>query len=362
MTFSWDRKKIFTGILSITFLLACHPIRVHALNNDEEHMIAVYYGNTGKIKEMIIQRNVEEFKQSLPDYLEIEILDNYPNKENIFFRGEEYYYYNESLGKIVEITEEMHPIIENIWGIIYNTRTGLIFSMGCTFYYAPATEEDRQNVISTLQCNTLQINLTEPYHDYCILENYPEAELSEIFENPFEYVFDIETGRIRKATVVERQKAFEFLYGKADDVLDYIEQLADNRNRAVIRWGDYKMYAETNSSVLEVKFHPETKQLFIKISGENGTSGELILIVPQELIPSAEDVKVYVDGSVLEYTRAQSENHYFIHVEYVHSQHMLTVSLGAPPAWYEQPLTIAAIAGAIVVLIAALWLVRRRRH
>jgi hypothetical protein len=191
-------------------------------------------------------------------------------------------------------------------------------------------------------------------------ESYPNQV--DIFNHPSNYIVDLEENRVRLMTQEEKEAYEEHLRGLGVvDILESIDTLPDNRIRATLSWATYRMYVETNSSVLGVKFDSASKQLFIEISGTSGTSGTLDLMVPQELVPSTADVAVHLDGSPIDFTLTQDENYYSIHVEYTHSTRTLTVSLTALPAWYAQPLNLALIGGAIVFALGVLYWLRFRK-
>jgi len=180
------------------------------------------------------------------------------------------------------------------------------------------------------------------------------------------YIFDLERGRLREMTTEEERKYYERLKEKAVkaafiEILRYKEVLSDNRIKATLEWLDLRMFIETNSLLYSAKFNGADKVLRISISGKRGTPGTLELMVPKVLIPSTEDVRVYLDGNPIRHTITQTKDTYLIHVEYTHSLHVLTVNLIAPPPWYLQSLSLTLLALIIaVVLGAAYWFKLRR--
>jgi hypothetical protein len=193
-----------------------------------------------------------------------------------------------------------------------------------------------------------------------IIENYPDKE--NIIQNPGRYIFDLEENRVREMTEEELDTKEEKLRRlRLQNILQSMVYLPDGRIRATLSWATYRMYIETNSSVLGVRFDSASKQLYIEISGTSGTSGILDLIVPQELIPSVDDVAVYLDGSPIDFTLTKLEDYYSIHVEYTHSTRTLTVSLTALPAWYTQPLNLALIGVGVVAALGAVYWFKFRK-
>ncbi|MDI6916953.1 MAG: PKD domain-containing protein, partial [Thermoplasmatales archaeon] len=90
-----------------------------------------------------------------------------------------------------------------------------------------------------------------------------------------------------------------------------------------IACANYTMYAETNSSVLEGRYNKDKKTLRIKIHGPPETTGVANITIPKDMVDSEKDIKIQLDGHLINYTLSQNTTHYFIHIEYTHSTHEL---------------------------------------
>jgi len=196
---------------------------------------------------------------------------------------------------------------------------------------------------------------------YEIIDNYPNRE--DILRwTSMKYIFDLEENKVREMTEEELKRAQEKWRRQAlESILRSVEVTPDNWIRANLKWSIYSMYVETDSFVLGVRFNSTNKQLYIDVSGESGTPGTLYLIVPQELIPSTKDVKVYLDGSPVDFTITQAENYYSIHVAYTHSLRTLTVHLIALAPWYAQPFNLVLVALAATIIVGVAYWFKLRR-
>jgi len=106
-----------------------------------------------------------------------------------------------------------------------------------------------------------------------------------------------------------------------------MKTLPDGWIGMTIKWSNYTIYVSTNSSVLNVEFNKDQKELNITVSGNKGTSGKCIISVPKGLINSTKYIKVSLDKKPLNFTMTQNDTYYFITVQYSHSTHSLIFDL-----------------------------------
>jgi len=98
-----------------------------------------------------------------------------------------------------------------------------------------------------------------------------------------------------------------------------------------IACANYTMYAETNSSVLEGRYDKDKKTLRIKIHGPPETIGVANITIPKDMVESEKDIKIQLDGHLINYTLTENATHYFIHIEYTHSTHELAARFTPVP-------------------------------
>ncbi|UCG04363.1 MAG: hypothetical protein JSW11_10320, partial [Candidatus Heimdallarchaeota archaeon] len=116
----------------------------------------------------------------------------------------------------------------------------------------------------------------------------------------------------------------EFIQSKG--YLGWIESLPDDWIGMTITWDNYTILIKTNSSVLEGEFDKEEQKLKIKVSGPNGTQGVTKIDVPKSLC-EPEDIEIKLDGELINYTVTEDDTYYYIHIEYNHSIHELSMEI-----------------------------------
>jgi parallel beta-helix repeat protein len=88
---------------------------------------------------------------------------------------------------------------------------------------------------------------------------------------------------------------------------------------------DYAITTVSNSTVFEVSFDLEEKQLTLNVSGPTGTTGFCNITVPAELMSGT--FTLYLDDAVLienvDYVKSSNGTHYMFSVTYTHSNHLI---------------------------------------
>jgi parallel beta-helix repeat protein len=88
---------------------------------------------------------------------------------------------------------------------------------------------------------------------------------------------------------------------------------------------DYAITTVSNSTVFEVSFDLEEKQLTLNVSGPTGTTGFCNITVPSELMSGT--FTLYLDDAVLienvDYVKSSNGTHYMFSVTYTHSNHLI---------------------------------------
>jgi len=276
----------------------------------------------------------------------------------LFLTFGENYIFDLAKGKVRERTPE-DPRVELHEIITYDLTTGEILG-----------GRGEKNLLALLGHGASTENgMFGPARGIHLMDGY-DVDIWQADPATLHYIFDLKEWKVRGTTSAEKEMLSEKWEREAKEALRKgqakilpveIEPLPDNRIRAVFQWSIHTMYVETNSSVLGVRFDSINRQISIEVSGVSGTKGELNLFVPIELVPLPTDVKIYLDGSPIDFKLTQAENHYSIYVGYTHSLRILTINLIALPAWYTQPINLALIALAIsVVVVASYWFKLKR--
>ncbi|MCW4005160.1 MAG: hypothetical protein NWF04_00970 [Candidatus Bathyarchaeota archaeon] len=124
-------------------------------------------------------------------------------------------------------------------------------------------------------------------------------------------------------------------------------------------------FVESNSTVSELAFNSTSSELSFTVSGPSGTTGYVDLTVAKTLIPSPQNIKVYLDGKQLYYEAVSVDDAWVLSFTYQHSIHQVTVNLAnavettsANDSWFL-PTTAAAVIAATAAVTLGIW--RRKR-
>ena len=83
----------------------------------------------------------------------------------------------------------------------------------------------------------------------------------------------------------------------------------------------------SNSTVSALSFDSVSKLLNFTVTGPNGTSGFVDVGIAKTLVSDAANLKVYVDGSLAQYTVTSNSESWFLHFGYAHSTHNVIIDL-----------------------------------
>jgi hypothetical protein len=87
-------------------------------------------------------------------------------------------------------------------------------------------------------------------------------------------------------------------------------------------------FVESNSTVTSLSFNSTTSELSFTVSGPSGTSGYVKAAIAKNLVSNAENIRVYLDGNLLNYGITSNEDSWFLFFTYTHSEHNVNVDLG----------------------------------
>ena len=84
----------------------------------------------------------------------------------------------------------------------------------------------------------------------------------------------------------------------------------------------------SNSTITELSFNSASKELSFSVSGDAGTMGYVNVYIPKSLVNDTGGLKVYLDGSQVDYTAQSQSDCWLLYFTYPHSTHLVTISLG----------------------------------
>ncbi len=90
----------------------------------------------------------------------------------------------------------------------------------------------------------------------------------------------------------------------------------------------YMFSVSSNSTLSELAFNSTSNELSFTATGENGTTGYVKVAIAKELISNIADLKVYLDGTSLDYTVTSTESSWILNFIYSHSSHNIIINLG----------------------------------
>jgi outer membrane protein assembly factor BamB len=129
----------------------------------------------------------------------------------------------------------------------------------------------------------------------------------------------------------------------------------------------YMFSVSSNSTLSELAFNSTSNELSFTATGENGTTGYVKVAIAKELISNIVDLKVYLDGTNLDYTVTSTESSWILKFIYTHSTHNIIINLGElngeiPTLNGSTPeILFVAIAVLAAVLISGLLIYYRHR-
>jgi hypothetical protein len=118
---------------------------------------------------------------------------------------------------------------------------------------------------------------------------------------------------------------------------------------------------ESNSTVTSLAFNSTTSELSFTVSGVSNTTGYVKATIDKDLLANAQDLRVYLDGSQLQYSLKETNNAWLIEFNYSHSTHNLSIFLPTKTqsnspltGWPEQALLIALSSTPVAISIGLL--------
>ncbi len=136
-----------------------------------------------------------------------------------------------------------------------------------------------------------------------------------------------------------------------------------NQNTPTTEQAQSFFFVQSNSTITHLFFNSTSSEISFKVNGTSGTTGYVKITVAKSLVPSIQDVKVYLDSSQLNFEMTSNEDSWILLFTYTHSTHQVSVNLRATVeaeptilglTYLNFALLIAIIVLLIVVIVLAL--------
>jgi len=85
----------------------------------------------------------------------------------------------------------------------------------------------------------------------------------------------------------------------------------------------------SNSTVTDLSFNSESRQLSFSVNGPSGTTGYTDICIPKSLISDISTLTISVDNNQSTYTYTSTQDSWIIHFSYSYSTHTVTIDLGS---------------------------------
>jgi hypothetical protein len=123
----------------------------------------------------------------------------------------------------------------------------------------------------------------------------------------------------------------------------------------------------SNSTVTSLEFNNTTSGISFTVTGPSGTKGYVECAIAKSLVSNAENIKLFLDGSQLNYEITSNADSWLIYVTYAHSSHQISINLPTntdetqPPSkeywtWVGEAIIIA------LICVSPLVYYRKRKH
>lgn len=128
----------------------------------------------------------------------------------------------------------------------------------------------------------------------------------------------------------------------------------------------------SNSTIRQFNFDPESKELSFTVEGSTGTTGYVDIFIPKAILSNISELKAFIDGKEISFNNQSLSDSWLISFTYFHSQHVVTLTIGNAVQPNGQitdetsnrqlPLYIAILATVMAVTIAVVALKRKSKH
>ena len=92
--------------------------------------------------------------------------------------------------------------------------------------------------------------------------------------------------------------------------------------------GDNQVFSvESNSTVTDIVYNPESGELNLSVTGQTGTTGFVDVYVSKSLVGNVSAIQAYIDQNPVEFTVSETEDNWILHFNYHHSSHNIVFNL-----------------------------------
>jgi hypothetical protein len=101
-----------------------------------------------------------------------------------------------------------------------------------------------------------------------------------------------------------------------------------SRNVSVLQTSEKGFFfIESNSTLTSLTFNSSSREIFFTVSGSSGTIGYVKFVVAKELVPDGYALKVFLDGSQLQYAVDSEGDDWVLILQYSHSSHHVVIRI-----------------------------------
>ncbi len=90
----------------------------------------------------------------------------------------------------------------------------------------------------------------------------------------------------------------------------------------------YMFLVSSNSTLSELAFNSTSSELSFTASGEDGTIGYVKVAINKDMVSNITDLRVYLDGTNLDYTVTSKDSSWVLYFVYTHSTHNVVINFG----------------------------------
>jgi hypothetical protein len=119
----------------------------------------------------------------------------------------------------------------------------------------------------------------------------------------------------------------------------------------------------SNSTISQFAFNSTSHELTFTASGPSHTTGYIQLYIPKSLVSDITTLRAYIDGNPTTFTSESQDGAWLITFQYSHSQHTITLQIGASaaPTAGLDTIQLVAVASAAAVAVVAISVVLLKR-
>ncbi len=120
--------------------------------------------------------------------------------------------------------------------------------------------------------------------------------------------------------------------------------------------GDNQVFSvESNSTVTDIVYNPESGELNLSVTGQTGTTGFVDVYVSKSLVGNVSAIQAYIDQNPVEFTVSETKDNWILHFNYHHSSHNIVFNLSRAETVPEATISLASPSSTPTVPEFPLW-------